>query len=473
MIGDMLSRAASKTQMDWHGATFIHPLAIISLFLLIVWLLWAPRSRAIVPFLILICFIPSAQRLVVAGADFTLLRIMAIAGLTRVLCRGELSRTRFNRLDGCFVAWVGVGSIAFIAQRGELGALVYMCGTSLDALGSYFVARVLVRDKEDLRTFVQSLSVIAIPVSFFFAIELVTQQNYFGLFGGVPKITTIRDDRLRCQGAFSHPILAGVFWAAVAGLTMGGFVSSRRSRGKRIVFAIGTLSSVFIIGASASSTPLLGFLAALFFWSCWYIRGFLRYVFIAAPFVLIGLHMVMEAPVWHLVCRVSAVGGSTAYHRFVLIDSAIRHFDEWWLVGTSSTVHWSEHFQMFDLTNQYVFEGVRGGLGRLLLFCGLIYLASEAIATALKFAKEKNDKLLTWGLGVSVFVHCVCFIGVSYFGQIQYMWYMTLAICSSVGSKTSVQLKRVNGDVRDVSAKEPLPVGTTTMSDLSRTAAVT
>ena len=31
--------------------------------------------------------------------------------------------------------------------------------------------------------------------------------------GGVPEITVVREGRLRCQGAFAHPILAGCFWA--------------------------------------------------------------------------------------------------------------------------------------------------------------------------------------------------------------------------------------------------------------------
>jgi hypothetical protein len=39
-------------------------------------------------------------------------------------------------------------------------------------------------------------------------------------------------------------------------------------------------------------------------------------------------------------------------------------------------------------------------------------------------------------LGAALFVHCVCFIGVSYFGQISYLWYITLAIGSAAGTAT-------------------------------------
>jgi hypothetical protein len=212
---------------------------------------------------------------------------------------------------------------------------------------------------------------------------------------------------------------------------MGGALGRWANPLQRLLFAVGTAACVLIIGASASSTPVLGFAAGVGFWLWWPVRGVMRYVFIAAPFMVIALHLAMEAPVWHLVSRVSAVGGSTGYHRYILIDGAIRHLNEWWLTGTPSTVHWHQHFQTFDITNQYILEGVRGGIWRLGLFVALIYLVARSIATAQGRVTDKADRLLLWGLGASLFVHCVCFIGVSYFGQIQYLWYITLAIGAS------------------------------------------
>lgn len=409
-------------------------MALATLFGLACWIFVAPRRFAIVPFLILICFIPSAQRIVIVGADFTLLRLMAIAGMARVLCRNEFSTVRFNRIDGVYVAWVLVGSLAYVLQQPEFSAAVYVSGTSLDMLGAYLVARVLIQTMEDFRAFARSIALIAIPVGAFFAIELATQRNLFAFFGGVREITAVREGRLRCQGAFAHPILAGVFWAAAGALTLGGALVRQARSTDRWAFVAGTLAAVFVIGASASSTPLLGFVAGLGFWLCWIVRSQMRYLFIAAPFVLVLLHLVMQGPVWSLVARVSAVGGSTGHHRYVLIDEAINHLNEWWLLGTRSTAHWHQWFQTFDITNQYIFEGVRGGILRLGLFCALIYLVGRAIATAQRRAKTRADTLLLWGLGASLFVHCVCFIGVSYFGQISYLWYMTLAIGASMAS---------------------------------------
>src|SRR5690606_14928514 len=101
---------------------------------------------------------------------------------------------------------------------------------------------------------------------------------------------------------------------AIGALTMGGVLSRQRHPFQRLLLVAGTAASILIIVASSSSTPLLGFVAGVGFWLLWPVRRGMRYLFISMPFVLVALHMAMEAPVWHLVARMSAVGGSTGYH---------------------------------------------------------------------------------------------------------------------------------------------------------------
>ena len=66
--------------------------------------------------------------------------------------------------------------------------------------------------------------------------------------------------------------------------------------------------------------------------------------------------------------------GGTGWHRSFIIDAALKHIDEWWLVGTYRTVHWGGYPpppadpENIDITNQYIVEGVKGGLVRLGLF---------------------------------------------------------------------------------------------------------
>jgi len=440
---DLEAWAAERLSQEWHNATFIHPMALVALGILAAWMLLAPRRTAIVPFLILICFIPSAQRIVIADVDFTLLRLMAFVGVVRLIIRREYSGFSFNRIDFTYIAWVVVGSITFVVRRADSSAVMYVLGQSTDMLGAYIVARLLIKDTDDFRYLIRSVALISLPVALLFAYELATQRNLFAFFGGVREITWIRHGRLRCQGAFSHPILAGVFWAAIGALCMGGAIARQPKRYDRVVCLAGTAACIFIIVASASSTPVLGFAAGTLFWLCWPVRRLMRYAFIATPFVLTALHFAMQAPVWHLIARVSAVGGSTGYHRYKLIDNAINRFSEWGLLGTNSTVHWG--WGMHDIANQYVFEAVQGGIWRLALFCTLVYFAAKSVAKAQARASGNYDALFMWGFGATLFVHCVCFIGVSYFGQIQYLWYMTIAISASAHSPAFFRQTKYTG----------------------------
>lgn len=125
-----------------------------------------------------------------------------------------------------------------------------------------------------------------------------------------------------------------------------------------------------------------------------------------------------------MISRVGVVGGSTGWHRFILIDRAIKYFNEWMFLGCRSTEHWG--WGLTDLTNQYILEGVRGGLITLVLFLIMIFMALRIIQR-LSLSKHKQQ-FLTWCLFVTIIGHCVSFFGVSYFGQIIMWWYMILAM---------------------------------------------
>ena len=59
---------------EFHGQTTIHPLGLGLALLMGVLVLTVPRRYATWPVFALACFVASAQRIVIVGADFTLLR---------------------------------------------------------------------------------------------------------------------------------------------------------------------------------------------------------------------------------------------------------------------------------------------------------------------------------------------------------------------------------------------------------------
>jgi hypothetical protein len=141
--------------------------------------------------------------------------------------------------------------------------------------------------------------------------------------------------------------------------------------------------------------------------------------------------MVMKAPVWHLISRVSAVGGSTSSHRFQLIDQCIRRFDEWWMFGTKSTYHWG-HF-LFDVANHYIAQCVNGGLMTFLLFISVLtccfFFVSRVLCRCLDL---EVPEYLVWCVGTTMMVHCFCFVGLSYFGQITPLLSLHIAMIGSL-----------------------------------------
>jgi hypothetical protein len=376
------------------------------------------------------CFISSAQRIVVADLDFNILRILILFGWTRLFLRNEINNFRWKTIDKVVIVWAVCGIVVCTLLLGTFASFVFKLGTIFDMLGMYFLFRMLIRNWSDIDVVVFILLVVSIPVMLAFLIESTTGRNVFSIFGGVPAITDLRDGKLRCQGAFSHPIMAGCFWSSLMPLFTALWWAKPKGRLEAVV---GLATTGFLVLMCSSSTPMVsvafGILGGLMFPFRYYMKIIRWGVFI----FLIGLHIIMNAPVWHLISRVNIFASSTGWYRFHLIDQAIRHLDEWWLMGVSSTSHWDQYGRLTDITNQYVLEGVRGGLLTLLLFIITISLAFQGVGKLWRVVEDdKLKSAMAWALGVSLFMHCMNFIAVSYFGQINMLFYLLLAIIATL-----------------------------------------
>jgi hypothetical protein len=210
---------------------------------------------------------------------------------------------------------------------------------------------------------------------------------------------------------------------------------------------------------SASSGPLIAWLAVIVGWGLWRYRRNLRAILWSTVGVLVVLHLIREKPVWHLLARLSSITGGTGYHRFKLIDEFIAHFDEWWLVGGFSTAHWGLA-KASDITNQYILEGVRGGLPTLIAFVAVLVMSFRATGRSVRRAlvhpqltplAGRNAAFLGWGLGVCLAAHSVAFIGVSYFGQLASILYLHLAMIPSF----ACALSRVQPQAAPAPAAQP------------------
>jgi hypothetical protein len=431
-----------------YGVTQIHPLALLATLGAGVFMLSSRRSQAILPFILVTCMIPVAQRVVVASLDFDMIRILILFGWARLLARNELHPPRLNEIDIAFVTWVTVSAVIYVILYATTQALVYRLGLLFDAFGVYFLLRMLLRHPGDTVRAARYLAYCAAFVATAMAIEWATGRNLFSVFGGVPAVTWVRDGRLRCQGAFSHPIMAGSFGATLVPVFVGMWFAFPHWR--RLA-AVGAASGSLIAVAAASSGAFLSLVGGIGAFALWPLRRNTRALRWATVLCLTVLHFAREKPVWHLIARASDLLGGEGYHRYRLFDAFVNRWDEWWLLGTKSTAHWGPG--LTDTTNQYVAEGVSGGILTLAAFVVLLALAFRGIGRAARAGRRlgrppRAHGLWCWGLGAALTAHAVAFISVSYFGQMQIVLYLLLALISAelsfaMGSRRSQRQAQV------------------------------
>ena len=383
-----------------------------------------PRKYVLAPFIIGACFLPADQRIIIAGLDFTVLRILVVAGILRLLVRGENRVVHLNRFDIILFVWVLVGAIVYVLLWLDSRALIYKCGVLFDVLGLYWLFRLNIRSWSDIIFTFKVLAVSAVALAPFVGYEWSTGHNPFTSVGQV--LTDVRQDRYRCQAAFPHAIMLGLFWATQVPL----FIGLATIEKKKLFWALAVGASVFIVIASASSTPLATLVAVCLFLLLYKVRKHGRSIAWAVCGIVILLNLVMNAPVWHLISRVNMVGGSTGWHRFFLIDQFVKHFGEWVLIGTRDTSHWGRG--LGDVTNQYIAQGITGGLITLVLFIYLLVVAVRTVGSFSLRPLPAQMQWFAWCVCVSMLGHCVSFLGVTYFGQIRMLLYLTFAMTSAI-----------------------------------------
>jgi len=402
------------------GPSTITELTLFLTVALAIVVLIVPRRYILLPYVFGACFVPADQTLMIGELNFQVLRILVVVGMLRLAVRSEVTPIRWNRIDRLLLAWFVVGTIIYVIQWRSFGAFINRCGRLVEWLCLYWVFRQTVRSWADLRFAYVALAVCALGLLPFVAVERATGQNPFALLGRVATYT--REEQYRCQATFPHSIMMGLFWATLVPLFVG--FARQQAKYRWLLWAAVGASSLMILW-TASSTPILTLAAVAALLVAFPLRSYTGLAAWSIVGMTVVLHVVMKAPVWHLVARVGVVSGSTGWHRYNLINEAIRHFSEWMLLGTRNTGAWG--WGLDDVTNQYILEGVRGGLITLVLFCMVLFVGARAVLRLSLQSRDRSEAFLGWSAFVTMIAHGVSFIGVSYFGQIDMIWYLLLA----------------------------------------------
>ena len=451
-----------KTQSHYFGAvtqTNLSPAGLAALILAAILILTVNRKYVVHVFLMSAILIPASQHLVVATYNLQALRLIIIVAAVRLLFSKLASphtwlRLPLTTIDKTFICWIVSNCVMFSILWGETDAVTNRLGFAFSCLGPFLILKMLIRDDDDVTHAIHALAMVTAMCACFMALEQLTGKNLISELMGTSSTAGIRDGRIRAQASFAHPLLAGSFGAVLIPLFVG---LLWRPGGSRFWAKVGIVGGFIMAASSMSSTAVLGIAAGAGSLCLWPVRRSLGSIRWAVVAVLVALHLSMKAPVWALIARINLTGGSSGYHRYQLIDQAIRRFGEWWLFGTKYQSTWG--WDMWDSINWYVNEGTTGGVLTMLLFIAVLVVAFKKIGVARAVADEAGDhdgELFIWALGATLFANAVSFFGISYFDQSFVMWCATLVIISKATfpSVTSSDEEEIAEDTLEVPERE-------------------
>jgi hypothetical protein len=395
-------------------------------------LLVLKRKHLMLPFLCCGLLIPIGQVVVIFGFHLQAFRVLILAVWVRIFWSAFLLRKdpfpdNLNALDKVFACWSLCNAIAFTLLWHDVGAFVNRLGFLYSTLGIYFLIRYAIRDREDVIRAIKVLAVVAAPIAIMMVMEHVTGRNPISFLTGVAQFPEVRNGSIRAQGPFAHSIIAGTIGAMLLPLFVGLWW---QGKGNRLAATTGILSSLVIAVMSSSSTPIMTLSAGLLGLCFWPIRKSMQLVRWGLVLSLICVQVAMQAPIWFLMARLGFLMGGTGWHRAELIDQFVRHFGEWWLIGTQNNASWG--LDMWDSINVYVNAGVEGGLITFILYIALMVYAFKGIGAArAQAAGDLRNERLAWAIGAALFGNTVAFLGIAYFDQSIIAWYALLVMISA------------------------------------------
>ncbi|MGH9717540.1 MAG: hypothetical protein ACRD4R_12555 [Candidatus Acidiferrales bacterium] len=395
-----------------------------------------PRRKAIAPFLAAGILVPFNQVLVLGGAHFQMIRLLAVFGFVRILW------AKFSGKDKIFsggmngIDWAVIVLTIFTLIDGALlwqsqAEMVFQVGSLITVLGVYFLARHLLQDWDDVRQALKVLACVIVPIALLMVYEHITGDNpYYGLIGGARNFSAAigRADIFRARGVFAHPILAGAFGGFMMPLFVGWWWKEKAGRKWA---ALGVLGATVIPFMTGSSTALFAFLGGFGALCLWPLRRQMRMIRWGVVGVLVAGQLYMTSPVWHIISDVRLSADSSSYHRYQLVNQCIIHFWDWAMIGTKAYASWG--WDMWDLSNQYVGTADTGGLIPLLALLAILVFGFKYIGKMRKQVEgDKQEERFIWAVGASLFANLVAFWGIGYFDQIILPWYALLAMIAAV-----------------------------------------
>jgi hypothetical protein len=412
----------------------VNTTALIFLIVSAIALLTLPRKWAPIPLLASCLYVTIGQGVDLGPFSLPIYRITLAVGVLRVILRREMPDS-INTIDKLIALWGGWTIFASLFHEWAPGSgPVYASGFVYNIVLVYFLTRTWCRDLGELAGVLRIVAWLLAPVAAAMVAEHLIEKNIFGvLFGGVSDTVTMRDGKIRAQGPFVHPLLAGTVGAVCFPLLVGIW------RRYRFSATIGLAACLVIVPASSSSGPLMSLLIGMLALFMWYFRPWVRTVRWAIVGAYICAEILMTRPAYYLISKIDLTGSSTGWHRSRLIQMAFSHISEWWAFGTDYTLHWmglavDGNAKMSDITNYYLWMGIVGGLPAMLLLIAVLWRAFVWVGKSIDNTsiELQEHRFLIWCLGAGLLAHAVTSLSMGYQDQSMTFFWLNVGAISSL-----------------------------------------
>lgn len=423
---------------------------------------------AVAPAFLIVCslLLPVEVRVTLAGQTFYAYRIvwiLLLPWLFTQIVRGSI-RFRLNDLLLTFAsAWM---VISFVVLYGFARGLPSSLGFALDILVPYLIVRASIVDLQAFRRLLVLVAPVVLVFAMLLPLESLTQTRFIrsgaqAIFGGLsaaeygsaggPLIANdTRYGLLRAMGPFSHPILAGLFFASLLPL----YYFSRLRGWPLFAGFISGLAAVFSLSSAAVLGLVSFFLLAAYDWIRTKVAFLTWSGFIYATAALLAAaHVLSQNGLVYVLIRLT-LNPRTGYYRLLIWEygtlSVQKH--PWFGIGYSAFEALSWMGQSVDAF--YLAIAIRYGLPASLLLVLATLLALFGIMA--KAGREKGaDQRTLIGLAITMTILFIQSFTVSFFGGLLIWFALLLGITTNLGE--ILPRKASAGLPADGGMRRPLP----------------
>ena len=369
------------------------------------------------------------------------------------MAKGQF-RFRFNDLIFTMAAlWAVAGFIiVYGLERGGPSGV----GVAIDMLLAYFITRHSIRTFDDFRCLLILLAPVALLIAGLMAMEAVAYYRFarapaqavfgslgaaeFGVGQGPADFTDVRYGLLRAMGPFSHPILAGTFFACLLPL----YFFSRLRGWPMVVGMTACFGAIF----SFSSAAIMGIVIFVVLAVYDRIRNMVTFlnwpIFIAATLVsMLMVQILSKGGLIPVLVRLT-LNPQTGYYRLLIWEYGTKTVEAhpWFGIG------YERYFAPLGMSGSvdsiWLAYSIRSGLPMAILL-GIATLI-PMFGVMLRVGKERPaDNQLLIGLAVALTMYFLIGFSVTYFGGLLIWFFMLIAIGTtfSYGSERKLPPRRM------------------------------